>query len=213
MGSPSGESARASDETQHRVTLTKAFYLGETEVTQAQWKKAMGNAPSNFKGDDLPVERVSWDDCQEFLRKAGEGYRLPTEAEWEYACRAGTTTPFSFGATISTDQANYDGNYTYGSGRKGVYRQKTTPVGSFPANAWGFHDMHGNVWEWCQDRYGAYPSGPVTDPKGPSSGDSVVLRGGSWPYFPRYCRSASRFRLLPDLQYYFVGFRAARTLP
>jgi formylglycine-generating enzyme required for sulfatase activity len=173
-----------------------------------------GSNPSRFKGDDrLPVETLSWDDCQAFLRRAGEGYRLPTEAEWEYACRAGTETPFSFGETISTDQANYNGNYTYGPGSKGVYREETVPVGSFPANAWGFHDMHGNVWEWCQDRYGEYPSGSVTDPTGPGSGSHRVLRGGSWLDLPRLCRSANRSRGVPGSQGYNVGFRAARTLP
>ena len=211
MGSPADEDSRGSDETQHRVTLTKAFYLGETEVTQAQWKKVMnGDNPSRFKGDSLPVEIVSWSDCQEFCRKAG--YRLPTEAEWEYACRADTTTPFSFGATISTDQANYDGNYAYGNGRKGEYRGKTTPAGGFPANTWGFRDMHGNVWEWCQDRYGEYPNGPATDPTGPGSGEYRVLRGGSWYFNPWNCRSANRYWIDPSFHFIYVGFRAARTL-
>ena len=118
---------------------------------------------------------------------------LPTEAEWEYACRAGTTTPFHFGETISTDQANYDGNFTYGNGKKGVYREKTTPVGSFPANAWGLYDMHGNVWQWCQDWYGDYPQKDVVDPQGPEKGEVRVLRGGSWISDPQYCRSAFRY--------------------
>ena len=144
MGSPKEEKERRStDETQHKVTLTKGFYMGVYTVTQEQWQEVMGNNPSHFKGEkNLPVEKVSWDDCQEFIKKLREkdkkAYRLPTEAEWEYACRAGTTTPFHFGETISTDQANYNGNVIYGNGKKGVYRKKTTPVGSFPANAWGF---------------------------------------------------------------------------
>ncbi len=160
MGSPPSEPQRWDDEQQHRVTLSKGFWLGVTPVTQAQWQAVMGSNPSHFQGDDRPVEEVSWDDCQEFCKRLaerdGQRYRLPTEAEWEYACRAGTTTPFHFGATLSTEQANYDGNYTYGEGKKGKYREETTPVGSFPANAWGLHDMHGNVWEWCQDWYGPY---------------------------------------------------------
>jgi len=213
MGSPSSDEGHRDDETQHQVTLTKPYYLGETEVTQAQWKRKMGTNPSRFEGDALPVETVSWEGCQEFLRKAGEGYRLPTEAEWEYACRAGTTTPFSFGATISTGQANYNGNFTYGSGRKGQYRGKTTPAGSFPPNAWRLRDMHGNGWEWCQDWYGAYPSGPVSDPTGPSSGENRVLRGGLWRYGPRFCRAAGRARYRPSGDDGLIGFRAARTLP
>ena len=159
MGSPKEEKERKDDETQHKVTLTKGFYMGVYTVTQEQWQEIMGNNPSHFKGEkNLPVETVSWDECQEFAKKLWEKdkklYRLPTEAEWEYSCRASTTTPFFFGETISTDQANYNGNFTYGNGKKGVYRKKTTPVGSFPANAWGLHDMHGNPWQWCQDRYG-----------------------------------------------------------
>ena len=142
MGSPKEEKERQDNETQHKVTLTKGFYMGVYTVTQEQWQEVMGNNPSKFKGEkNLPVEMVSWDDCQEFIKKLREKdkklYRLPTEAEWEYACRAGTTTPFHFGETISTDQANYNGEVVYGNGKKGVYRKKTTPVGSFPANAWG----------------------------------------------------------------------------
>src|SRR5262249_47079270 len=148
------------DETLHRVTLTQGFHLGVHQVTQAQWQAIMGNNPSNFTGNDRPVEMVSWNDCVDFCKRLGEKtgmwFRLPTEAEWEYACRAGTTTPFHFGETISTDQANYDGNYTYGNGTRGVYRKRTKPAGSFPANAWGLHEMHGNVWEWCQDGYELY---------------------------------------------------------
>ena len=205
MGSPADELNHEPDESQHRVTLTKAFYLGETEVTQAQWKRVMdGKNPSRFSGDDrLPVEQVSWYDCQEFLRKAGEGYRLPTEAEWEYACRAGSSMRFCFG-----DEEEKLGEYAWFSDN---YGSTTHPVGQRKPNSWGFLDMHGNVWEWCQDRYGAYPSGPATDPSGPTSGDPVVLRGGSWYYYPGHCRSANRPWFRPDYQNYFVGFRAART--
>jgi formylglycine-generating enzyme len=198
MGSPK-EDKRVNNETQHKVTLTKGFYMGVYTVTQEQWKEIMGNNPSRFKDEkNLPVETVAWIDCQEFFKKLREKdkrlYRLPTEAEWEYACRAGTTTPFHFGETISTDQANYNGNFTYGDGKKGVNRRKTTPVGSFQANAWGLHDMHGNVWQWCQDIYGEYPQKDVVDPQGPEKGENRVLRGGSWDSIPEICRSASRIR-------------------
>ena len=197
MGSPKEEKERGGDETQHKVTLTKGFYMGVYTVTQEQWKEVMGNNPSEFKGEkNLPVEMVSWDDCQAFIKKLREKdkkpYRLPTEAEWEYSCRAGTTTPFHFGETISTDQANYNGTYTYGNGKKGLLRLKTTPVGSFPANAWGLHDMHGNIWQWCQDWFGDYPQDDVVDPQGPEKGKFRVRRGGSWGYHPLNCRSAFR---------------------
>jgi len=157
--------------------------MGIHLVTQEQWNAIMPFNPSEFKGEkNLPVETVSWDACQDFVKKLRDkdrkAYRLPTEAEWEYACRAGTTTPFCFGDTIFTDQANYDGNKTYGNGEKGVFRQKTTPVGSFPANAWGLHDMAGNVWQWCQDWHGAYPQNDVVDPQGSNAGPYRVLRGG-----------------------------------
>ena len=197
MGSPAAELERSDDETQHRVTLTQGYWLGTYPVTQAQWQAVMGSNPSNFKGNTLPVDSVSWDDCQELVKnlsqKTGKRFRLPTEAEWEYACRAGTTTPFHFGETISTDQANYDGNYTYGKGKKGADRQKTTPVDSFPANAWGLYDMHGNVFEWCQDWDGPYPSIDIKDPQGADNGTARVWRGGSWCNYPRICRSAFRY--------------------
>ena len=202
------------DETQHQVTLTKGFWLGKYEVTQVQWQAVMGSNPSHFKGSNLPVECVSWDDCQDFIRKLnarGHGtFRLPTEVEWECACRAGTTTPFYFGETISTFQANYNGNKTYGSGRKGVYREKTVAAGSFPANRWGLYDMHGNVYEWCQDWKGGYPSGSVTDPTGPSTGSDRVARGGCWGAAPWAGRSAHRIGLDPSVRAYVVGFRLAR---
>ncbi|HEV3258195.1 MAG TPA: SUMF1/EgtB/PvdO family nonheme iron enzyme, partial [Gemmataceae bacterium] len=216
MGSPPDEVRRNADETQHKVTLTKGFYLGVYQVNQEQWQALMGNNPSHFKEEkDLPVEMVAWADCQEFLKrlseKEGQEYRLPTEAEWEYACRAGTTTPYYFGETISTDQANYDGTFVYGKGKQGVYRQKTTPGGSFPPSAWGLGDMHGNVWEWCADWYGAYPTGEVVDPQGPPSGEFHVLRGGSYFDVPADVRSASRLGHAPSLPYGTVGFRVATT--
>ncbi|NEP63642.1 MAG: formylglycine-generating enzyme family protein, partial [Symploca sp. SIO2G7] len=165
MGAPKSEAehANSSEGPQHRVQVS-AFYMGKFPVTQAQWEAVtklkkieidLQSEPSYFKGDNLPVEQVSWFEavefCQRLSRYTGKSYRLPSEAEWEYACRAGTTTPFCFGESISTEQANYDGNYTYGNGKKGKYRKKTTPVGNLSANSFGLYDMHGNVWEWCQD--------------------------------------------------------------
>ena len=149
---------------QHRVKITNGFFMGSAEVTQAQYMAIMGTNPSHFKGEGNPVESVSWNDAVEFCKrlseKEGKKYRLPTEAEWEYACRAGTTTPFHTGETISTSQAHYDGHYVYGNGAKGVYRERTMSVGSFSPNAFGLYDMHGNVWEWCQDWYGK-PGFPI----------------------------------------------------
>jgi formylglycine-generating enzyme required for sulfatase activity/predicted DNA-binding protein (UPF0251 family) len=215
MGSPNDEKERYGNETQHKVTLTKGFYMGVNTVTQEQWQAVMGNNPSKFKGEkNLPVELVSWDDCQEFIKKLrakdNKSYRLPTEAEWEYACRAGTTTPFHFGETISTDQANYNGRFTYGIGEKGVIRGKTTPVGSFPANAWGLHDMHGNVWQWCQDWEDDYPQKDVVDPQGPNMGTYRLMRGGSWRSTAGTSRSAYRAwhdNGDPGPRYDHVGFR------
>jgi formylglycine-generating enzyme required for sulfatase activity len=188
----------------HPVKITKPFYLQTTEISQGHWKWVMGDNPSYFKdcGDDCPVEQVSWDDAQKFIRKLNhiEGtnkYRLPTEAEWEYACRAGTTTPFFTGECISTDQANYNGSSPGENCPKGQYRRKTVKVGSFQPNAWGLYDMHGNVREWCQDWFGDYPSDSVADPKGPGSGQYRVFRGGSWNYGARLIRSAERGYSLP----------------
>ena len=220
MGSPKEEKEREplkTDETQHQVTLTQGYYMGVYTVTQEEWQAIMGKNPSNFKGEkNLPVDSVSWDDCQQFIKKLRAKdkklYRLPTESEWEYSCRAGTTTPFHFGETISTDQANYDGNLTYGTGKKGVCRKKTTPVGSFPANAWGLFDMHGNVCQWCQDRNGDYPQKDVVDPQGPEKGEKRVLRGGSWVNFPLYCRSACRIWIAPGLRGFGCGFRVCFSL-
>jgi uncharacterized protein (TIGR02996 family) len=216
MGSPPSEAERSDDEQQHRVTLSHGFYLGVHPVTQAQWQAVMGSNRSRFRGDNRPVEKISWDDCQTFCAKLGQltgkRFRLPTEAEWEYACRAGTTTPFYFGDTISTDQANYDGNCTYGRGKKGVYRQQTTAVGSFPANAWGLFDMHGNVWEWCEDWYGPYPENVTKDPQSINYGDYRVFRGGSWCCYPSWCRAAFRDRSVPGVRSDDVGCRAVLCL-
>jgi formylglycine-generating enzyme required for sulfatase activity len=218
MGSPSNEPERESDETLHRVTISKPFYMQTTEVTQSQWREVMGSNPSLFKncGDDCPVEMVSWNDVRDFIRNLNqkEGthkYRLPTEAEWEYACRAGTETPFYFGDCLSTDQANYNGIFPMPGCAKGEYRSRTLPVGSFQPNAWGLYDMHGNVAEWCKDWSGDYPSGHVTDPTGPSSSLFPVLRGGSWSYSAGQTRSAYRSVFFPDGRGVSNGFRVART--
>jgi len=191
-------------------------------VTQAQYEAVIGGNPSRLKGANRPVETVSWNDavefCQKLSAKTKRQFRLPSEAEWEYACRAGTTTPFYFGDTISTAQANYDGNQIYGSGEKGEYRQKTTDVGSFPPNAFGLYDMHGNVWEWCLDHYHASYEGAPTDgsawiDKNAKEGATRVRRGGSWDFPPVACRSACRFYYNPRATDYFIGFRIVCSSP
>lgn len=187
MGSPQEEVQRRPSETQHKVTLTKGFYMGVYTVTQEQWQEIMGNNPSNFNGEkNLPVENVSWDDCQEFIKKLRKkdkkAYRLPTEAEWEYACRAGTATAYSFGDKTSV-LSEYAWFLDLGS-------LKTKPVGQKKPNAWGLYDMHGNVYQWCEDWRGDYPQEAVVDPKGPPTGEQRVQRGGSWAADPDYCRSA-----------------------
>ncbi|MEJ2703804.1 MAG: formylglycine-generating enzyme family protein, partial [Sedimentisphaerales bacterium] len=215
VGAKGGDAGRryADEHPQHLVSIARGFYIGATEVTQAQWRAVMGSNPSTFEGDDLPVEGVSWNDavefCEKLSRKEGKTYRLPTEAEWEYACRAGTRTPFHTGETITTDQANYDGHGVYGNGRKGEYRRTTTRVGSFAPNAFGLYDMHGNVAEWCSDRYSEQygAARPSVDPKGPAKGRSRVFRGGSWNDFPSPCRSANRDGDWPDVRKYVIGFR------
>jgi formylglycine-generating enzyme required for sulfatase activity len=212
MGSPGTESNRSGNETQHGVSITKPFYLGVTEVTQEQYQKVMGTNPSQFKGPKNPVEKVSWADAVEFCRKlsampaektAGHVYRLPTEAEWEYACRAGTTTKYSFG-----DDVSRLGDYGWFGDNSD---SKTHPVGEKKPNAWGLYDMHGNVWEWCQNRYGAYPSGSATDPTSATSGSFRVDRGGGWINDARNCRSASRGRLSPGYRRNVLGFRVLRS--
>jgi len=200
------EAKRKANKTQHKVTLSP-FFMGSYPVTQAQWEAVMGNNPSRFKGANRPVERVSWGDAVEFCeilsRKTGKAYRLPTEAEWEYACRAGTTTPFYFGETITPDWVNYNGNHPYGSA------SKTTDVGTFPPNRFGLYDMHGNVWEWCQDWHGDYPTGSVTDPTGPDTGSYRVKRGGDWSSTAGSCQSAYRDGDSPDDRDFRIGFRLA----
>jgi formylglycine-generating enzyme len=233
VGSPSSEAAREKDETQHRVTV-RDLYMGKYEVTQREYGEMMGSNPSQFKGDDLPVENVSWLEAVQYCnaRSAREGltpaysirgqnvswnrkatgYRLPTEAEWEYACRAGTTTPFSTGANITTDQANYYGTYPYENIPRGEYRQKTVPARSFTPNPWGLYNVHGNVWEWCWDWYGSYGSGNQTDPAGATSGTFRVYRGGGWNDFGRHLRSAYRAASPPSNRVGNLGFRLARNV-
>ena len=211
MGSPPDEEGHNDDETQHEVRITRPFYMGQHLVTQEQFKGIMGFNPSYFDGAPLPVETVSWFDCVSFCQalseKLGKSFRLPTEAEWEYACRAGTAGPFGTGSNISTDQANFDGKFAYGGGPTGESRHQTTPVGSFASNAWDLYDMHGNVWEWCADWYGPYGQGPVTDPQGPPDGDIRILRGGSWFHGPADCRSAQRDALDSGRRHSLYGFR------
>jgi len=194
MGSPLNEPERGKDETQHRVTLTKGHWLGLAPVTQEQWQGIMGSNPSQFQDEkNLPVECVPWYDCQTFCQQlsqaTGKRCRLPTEVEWEYACRAGTTTPYWWGDSSRAERMNYHARYPYGPRQeKGICRDKTTPVDSFTGNQWGLRDTHGNVREWCQDRYAAYPNGDSKDPQGGSNGAARVLRGGSWSQLPVFCR-------------------------
>jgi formylglycine-generating enzyme required for sulfatase activity len=234
MGSPANEPGRRNNEgPQHQVTVS-GFYMGKYEVTQKEYQEIMGTNPSNFKGDNLPVECVNWYDAIEYCNKRSQkegltpayytrygsvtwdkranGYRLPTEAEWEYACRAGTTTPFSTGNNITTSQANYDGNYPYNNNAKGEDRQKTTPVGSFTPNGWGLYDMHGNVWEWCWDCYGTYSGTAQTDPVGEADVVDRVLRGGSWFSGASYARSVCRYQGYPGYNLAYFGFRLVRPL-
>nr|WP_242492664.1 formylglycine-generating enzyme family protein [Methanolobus psychrotolerans] len=208
MGSDDGDS---DERPVHEVTIGKAYYLGKYEVTQEQWVEIMGNNPSRFKGDNNPVEQVSWNDVQEFVKKlnAKEGtdkYRLPSEAEWEYAARAGTTTRYSFG-----DSESKLGDYAWYGGNSG---DKTHPVGQKKPNPWGLYDMHGNVWEWCQDRWhDSYENAP-TDGSAWEDGSSSgrVRRGGSWVSDARYCRSASRNGSNPDCSSDSIGFRLLRAV-
>ena len=218
MGSPEGEAERGSDEgPRHSVTLTQGFWLADSACTQALWQAVMGNNPSHFKDNPgNPVENVSWNDVQPFLRKLGEllpgcAAALPTEAEWEYACRAGTGTPFSFGTQITPEQVNYNGNYPYAGGGKGLYREKTVPVKSLPPNAWGLYEMHGNVWEWCADGQRNYDGQPQLDPVGPIIQEGAdtppAVRGGSWSINAGRARSACRYALHPGIASRFRGFR------
>lgn len=215
MGSPAGEPERYDDEQLHPVTISRGFWLTDTACTQGLLGQViMEKHPGNFAGNAaLPVENVSWDDVQAFLTllntllPEGVTARLPTEAEWEYACRAGTTTPFSFGTQISPQQVNYNGNLPYAGGREGEYRERTVPVKALPPNPWGLYQMHGNVWEWCQDWYSPYSQGPVADPAGPATGEYRVLRGGSWYGYGMDCRAAFRHKTNPNIRDKLFGFR------
>ena len=220
MGSPEEEAERTDDERQHRVVLTEGFWLADTACTQALWVAVTGENPSRFTDSPQnPAERVSWlDITDQFLPKLnalapGLDLVLPTEAQWEYACRAGTATPFSFGEQITTEQVNYNGNWPHTSGQKGKYLEMTAPVKARAANPWGLHQMHGNVWEWCVDVQGPYPTGsavnPITVPA-PAGSRLRVLRGGCWVSGGKYCRSASRFNGEPNERRDRIGFRLAR---
>jgi eukaryotic-like serine/threonine-protein kinase len=213
MGSPESEVGHEKDEALHTVVLTEPFYLGKYAVTQGQYEAVMKTNPSTLKGERLPVEQVSWEKaekcCREFSRVTGQEVVLPTEAQWEYACRSGAKTAFHFGSSLNGDAANCNGDYPYGTEEKGAYKGKTVEVGSYPANAWGLYDMHGNVWQWCSDWYGPYASGSVTDPRGANGGSRRVGRGGSWDYFARGCRSAVRGRDDPSARSSRLGFRVA----
>ncbi len=210
-----GSTEYDSEKPPHSVTV-QPFFMAKYPVTQAQWKAVMGKNPSYFKGEKRPVETVSWDDvvkfCQRLSEKTGKAYRLPSEAEWEYACRAGTTTPFYFGETITTDLANYNGDYTYASEPEGVYRGETTDVGNFPPNSFGLYDMHGNVWEWCADNWHNNYKGAPSDGSvwGKGNSGQPVIRGGSWDSCPGFVRAAGRLRGSHDYRYGGVGFRLAR---
>lgn len=215
MGSPEGEHERFPDELLHNVSLTEDFWLADTACTQGLWKEVMGWNPSRFKRMKRPVETVSWDDVQEFLarlnqRVPGLNATLPTEAQWEYACRAGTTTPFGFGETVDTDQANFDGNYPYrAQDTKGQYRGQMVDVKALPPNPWGLYQMDGNVWEWCLDGPREYTQDSVVDPLGPQDDGPRVLRGGSWCNDAGYLRCASRDHGCHTLRSGNFGFRIA----
>jgi formylglycine-generating enzyme required for sulfatase activity len=223
----------------HEVTVP-SFFMGKYPITQAQWRVVAGYPkidqdldpdPSNFKGPNHPVEQVNWDDATEFCRRLSQQtnrtYRLPSEAEWEYACRAGTTTPFHFGETLSDELANYcpqdrdiDGTLykgTYGRGIQGNYREETVDVGNFPANQFGLYDMHGNVWEWCEDDWHSdYIDAPEDGSawlENDRKTSNRLLRSGSWSYFPENCRSSVRYVIARDIRYYNLGFRVSCVLP
>ena len=231
MGSPAGEPGRMGNEMQREVTLSP-FYMMKFHVTQAEYEEIMGTNPSHFRGANLPVERVSWFDAIAFSNRLSElkgltpvytingqnvtkdrnanGFRLPTEAEWEFAARAGTTTPFWTGDNITTAQANFDGTRPFNNNPSGVFRQRTMPVGSFPPNAFGLYDMHGNVGDWCWDWNVEYARGPQVDPLGAATGFHRVFRGGSWNHPASFLRSARRGGNIPSFRGAYIGIRLVR---
>ncbi|HXI03356.1 MAG TPA: formylglycine-generating enzyme family protein [Candidatus Saccharimonadales bacterium] len=217
MGTPADEPDREAQEVQHRVRLTKAFYLGRYEVTQDQWRTVMGSNPSHFSGcgGSCPVESVSFLDIGEFISKlealAGGRFRLPTEAEWEYACRAGTTTPFAFGTELTEKEANIQEEPTAPGDRADL--QGTVPVGSYAPNAWGLFDMHGNVWEWCEDRHCPYGTGAQVDPLGSCDSGVRIIRGGSWYYGADSARCGLRYTHHDEDSGPSLGFRLVREAP
>ena len=244
MGSPTSEAERNLDETQHTVTLTKGFYMGKYAVTQGEYLALMGSNPSYFTTRDYngnaippdlnhPVEQVNWEDATNYCAHltqqeqaagrlpSGWVYRLPTESEREYACRAGTTTAFHYGNALHGGMANFYDYYEYDASVGDIYVSnpavpwlpRTTTVGSYQPNVWGLYDMHGNVWEWCRDWYGSYPTGSVTDPQGPTSGSYRVIRGGCWSYYGGFCRSAYRYTYCgPSSRFGNLGFRVVLAL-
>ncbi len=215
MGTPPSEATRDGDEAQHEVEIESAFYLGETEVTVAQWARIIAEDPKRpLVGDELPMSGVSWHKAMEFIGRLnlqGErGWRLPTEAEWEYACRAGATTAFSFGQNITPEQVNYNGRYPYGGADRGLDRGAPVPVRSLPANAWGLHEMHGNLWEWCSDLYVVHPEKGQQPRQGP--GEPRVMRGGAWTAHAQSARAGYRDGYPPNSSGEKYGFRVAKSL-
>jgi formylglycine-generating enzyme required for sulfatase activity len=230
MGSPTFETERQPCEgPQHSVEVTRPFYLGVYPVTQRQYEEVTGANPARFHpgnggSPEHPVERVSWEEAVAFCRlltertevaRWGGVYRLPTEAEWEYACRAGSATLFHGGDVLSSREANFNGYYPCGRSARGPYLERTSAVGSYPPNAWGLYDLHGNVWEWCADWFAEdyYRQAPEKDPRGPAAGAKRVLRGGAWYYYGWFCRSAFRYRRRPEERLDSAGFRVALELP
>jgi formylglycine-generating enzyme required for sulfatase activity len=230
MGSPESEQERLEHESPQHLVTVAPFFISKYPITQAQWRLIaqlnpvdieLNPDPSYFEGGDRPVERVNWHEAIKFCKRLSvltgrDAYRLPSEAEWEYACRGGSQTPFAYGETITTNLANYDGNYTYGFAPKGQDREQTTNVGSFPSNAFGLCDMHGNVWEWCQDTWHETYEGAPTDGSAwinKNDNDYRILRGGSWSFNPEFCRCANRGWDVAGVRSYYYGFRVVCAVP